>query len=88
MLLLVASVIGEKVERLYEYVSCMAKGVTRFYCNMSDPVPFCTGPIWQYPMKHVARMTLYGNGYITTSGTKSKGFPIPFAKLKYTVRVY
>jgi hypothetical protein len=65
-----------------------AKGVVRFYCNWSDPLPFCPGFVQQYPIKHIARMTLYGNGYIKTTGTKSKGIIIPLGKVVYTARVY
>jgi hypothetical protein len=61
-----------------------AHGTVSWYCNWSNPAPFCQGPVWQYQITYYTWLHLYGNGYSSTDGTSYSGSVIPGGGIYYT----
>ncbi len=65
-----------------------AKGSVKWYCNWSDPAPFCMGPTKVYPMTLNTSMHLYGNGYSSSDGTSYSGVVIPGGGVYFSFYTY
>ncbi len=65
-----------------------AKGGVKWYCNWSDPTPFCMGPTKVYPITLNTSMHLYGSGYSSSDGTSYSGVVIPGGGVYFSFYTY